>query len=176
MKCRQQLFTQANLILHARCETPKEDLVFANKVRQRWRESDKRVHRNKAMKAGGAFDKEHDPSTTVTVATVRPLDATPADFSENAGGPVFINDNTGPTCTSWFLEPCAWMGDISAVDGNVVDVMCLLIGKLLCSSCKTRVGDYHWHGSQCSCGQWVVPAFQIIKSRVDVRMLKSNDV
>ena len=40
-------------------------------------------------------------------------------------------------------------------------------GKLGCPKCSTRIGDYNWSGMQCSCGAWVCPAIQVIKSKVD---------
>ena len=59
-------------------------------------------------------------------------------------------------CTSHFVETYTWMGDLSAVEG-----------KLCCPKCSARVGSYNWAGMQCSCGTWVRPAFQIVKSKVD---------
>ena len=40
-------------------------------------------------------------------------------------------------------------------------------GKIACPKCSTRVGNYNWSGMQCSCGAWITPAFQVIKSKVD---------
>ncbi len=42
-------------------------------------------------------------------------------------------------------------------------------GKLCCPNarCQTRLGGFNWSGSQCSCGSWVVPAVQVVASRVD---------
>ena len=33
--------------------------------------------------------------------------------------------------------------------------------------CKARIGAFNWSGMQCSCGAWVNPAFQLLKSRID---------
>ena len=30
-----------------------------------------------------------------------------------------------------------------------------------------RLGSYCWSGMQCSCGTWVAPALQVVKSKVD---------
>ena len=42
-----------------------------------------------------------------------------------------------------------------------------VMGKLSCVACKARLGSFSWAGVQCSCGVWVVPAFQLHKSRID---------
>lgn len=39
--------------------------------------------------------------------------------------------------------------------------------KILCIKCKNKIGEYHEKGSQCSCGSWVVPGIQIVKSKID---------
>jgi dual specificity phosphatase 12 len=68
-----------------------------------------------------------------------------------------INDRQPiPECSSHFVEPPAWCPG----EGE---------GKLACPKCAARVGSYAWHGTPCSCGTWVVPAFQLTKSRVDER-------
>ena len=62
-----------------------------------------------------------------------------------------------PFCQSHFLrDGLPWMGDMSAFEG-----------KFGCPKCGTKLGTWHWSGSQCSCGTWVVPAIQIPLSRVD---------
>lgn len=64
----------------------------------------------------------------------------------------------GPSCTSLFVEPMRWMGNIDAQTG-----------RLLCGnpSCKQKLGGYSWHGLPCSCGEWQSPAFQIHCARLD---------
>ncbi|XP_015268389.1 PREDICTED: dual specificity protein phosphatase 12 isoform X2 [Gekko japonicus] len=65
----------------------------------------------------------------------------------------------GPSaCTSYFVEPVQWMEPA---------LLGVLEGQLLCPKCSSKLGSFHWHGEQCSCGHWVTPAFQIHKSRVD---------
>lgn len=61
-------------------------------------------------------------------------------------------------CTSLFVEPMDWMGDVSQPRG-----------KLACGNvrCKQKLGNYSWHGLPCSCGEWLCPAFQIQCARVD---------
>ncbi|CEL93714.1 unnamed protein product [Vitrella brassicaformis CCMP3155] len=64
----------------------------------------------------------------------------------------------GHECTSVFVEPMKWMGDLKDQTG-----------KLVCSNqrCKGKLGAWSWHGLQCSCGGWHTPAFQVHLSRVD---------
>ncbi len=42
-------------------------------------------------------------------------------------------------------------------------------GKLVCPKCETRVGQWSWIGSKCSCGEWITPAYQFTKSKLDER-------
>ncbi|KAL1519139.1 hypothetical protein AB1Y20_003401 [Prymnesium parvum] len=44
-------------------------------------------------------------------------------------------------------------------------------GKICCSKCSARIGSYNWSGSQCSCGAWITPAIQVVKSKVDETIL-----
>jgi dual specificity phosphatase 12 len=63
---------------------------------------------------------------------------------------------TNSNCQSYFLQqPVDWMTT------NHTE------GKLNCPHCDTKIGSYHWSGTQCSCGTWIVPAIQIHKSKVD---------
>jgi hypothetical protein len=60
-------------------------------------------------------------------------------------------------CTSYYLdETPSWL-DTGAADGD----------KMYCTKCKTRVGSWTWAGSMCSCGAWVTPSFQFVKSKLD---------
>lgn len=43
-------------------------------------------------------------------------------------------------------------------------------GKLNCPFCSQRVGAFAWHGLCCDCGQWVVPAFQLQRSKIDLSL------
>lgn len=66
-------------------------------------------------------------------------------------------DEESSACTSIFLhEPADWMTDISDLEG-----------KLACPKCSSKVGSFCWAGAQCSCGRWVVPAFKVLKAKVD---------
>jgi dual specificity phosphatase 12 len=78
-------------------------------------------------------------------------------------------------CTSYFLDPdvTEWVA-IGATELTIdpctqpgqhtVDV-----DDILCpnAKCAAKLGRRAWQGSQCSCGQWVTPAFKIGGSRVD---------
>jgi len=62
-------------------------------------------------------------------------------------------------CTSYFLKDrIPALGDFSEADG-----------KIICPKCKCRLGTYNWAGAQCSCGQWITPAIQLTKCKVDLR-------
>lgn len=67
------------------------------------------------------------------------------------------NPATG-ACTSIFVEPMKWMGDLTESTG-----------KLACGNprCRQKLGGYCWHGLPCSCGQWQSPAFQIHCARIE---------
>ena len=67
-------------------------------------------------------------------------------------------------CSSFFLCEEAMLGPaFSQVDG-----------KLACPKCTARLGSYTWSGMQCSCGAWVAPAFQVVKSKVDEVRIKTR--
>jgi len=67
-----------------------------------------------------------------------------------------------PDCTSYFVvENLLWMELSDKVEG-----------KLSCPVCNYRVGSWNWAGMQCSCGNWVSPAFQFVKSKVDDMVVK----
>jgi len=40
-------------------------------------------------------------------------------------------------------------------------------GIIKCKKCSLKLGEFFDKGTQCSCGSWVVPAVQIVKSKVD---------
>ncbi|KAF8664637.1 hypothetical protein HU200_054344 [Digitaria exilis] len=62
-------------------------------------------------------------------------------------------------CSSLFIEPLKWM---TPVEEGALE------GKLSCIHCGARLGYFNWSGIQCNCGSWVTPAFQIVKSKVDI--------
>lgn len=69
------------------------------------------------------------------------------------------NTNNSSKCQSYFLaDALDWMGDINLSHE----------GKLSCPKCSGKLGLYKWHGTQCSCGTWVVPAIMVQKGRVDL--------
>uniref|UniRef100_A0A1D2A9A3 protein-tyrosine-phosphatase n=1 Tax=Auxenochlorella protothecoides TaxID=3075 RepID=A0A1D2A9A3_AUXPR len=60
---------------------------------------------------------------------------------------------------SLWVEPLAWM-EPALRDGATQ-------GKLYCPRCGSRLGTYNWAGMQSASGRWVVPAFQLHRSRID---------
>lgn len=62
-------------------------------------------------------------------------------------------------CTHYFVEPLNWMKpEIQRGE---------LEGRFDCFKCGSKVGGYHWQGSRCSCGRWMVPAIHLLKAKVD---------
>lgn len=59
-------------------------------------------------------------------------------------------------CTSFFIEKPPWLD----ATGRRSDC-------IKCPKCGYKIGHFNWIGSQCSCGEWVKPSFQIPRSRVD---------
>ena len=61
-------------------------------------------------------------------------------------------------CQSLFVQQNEWLDKV---------VIGCSQGKLACPKCSGRLGSFNWAGMQCSCGQWITPAFQIHKTRID---------
>ncbi|KAG8070438.1 hypothetical protein GUJ93_ZPchr0006g45369 [Zizania palustris] len=70
----------------------------------------------------------------------------------------FHVDEKEPECSCLFVQPMMWMQPV--VEGYIS-------GKIPCRKCNARLGQFHWAGMQCSCGAWVNPAFQLVKSKID---------
>ncbi|KAF8642611.1 hypothetical protein HU200_067291 [Digitaria exilis] len=68
------------------------------------------------------------------------------------------DDDKNPECPAIFVEPMKWMQTVE--EGYVAN-------KLFCMGCKARLGQFNWAGMQCCCGAWVIPAFQLTKSKID---------
>jgi len=67
-------------------------------------------------------------------------------------------------CSSHFLAvPKPWMEEEMGESTK---------GKLCCPKCKGKIGNFNWAGLTCSCGEWITPAFQIHKSKVDATYVK----
>ena len=48
-------------------------------------------------------------------------------------------------------------------------------GAIKCKKCSYKLGEFFPKGTQCSCGSWVVPSIQIVKSKVDkIQNIKSK--
>ncbi|KAJ8123489.1 hypothetical protein ONZ43_g580 [Nemania bipapillata] len=65
------------------------------------------------------------------------------------------------TCAHIFIDTLSWMRPM--LEEGALD------GRLVCpnSKCGATVGRFAWQGLQCTCKQWVVPAFSLNRSRVD---------
>ena len=94
------------------------------------------------------------------------VDLTEHTNPENGGGRfahkhIRVNEGgrrVGMDCSSYFVEHVDALGEFPPGEG-----------PLNCSKCQTRYGNYVWSGAQCSCGEWISPAFQVVKSKVDER-------
>ncbi|KAI1421734.1 protein-tyrosine phosphatase-like protein [Xylaria sp. FL1777] len=64
-------------------------------------------------------------------------------------------------CAHIFIDTLSWMRPV--LEDGALD------GRLVCpnSKCRATVGRFAWQGLQCTCKQWVVPAFSLNRSRVD---------
>ncbi|KAI0968031.1 protein-tyrosine phosphatase-like protein [Xylaria arbuscula] len=73
-------------------------------------------------------------------------------------------------CAHIFIDTLSWMRPMLE-DGT-------LDGRLVCpnSKCGATVGRFAWQGLQCTCKQWVVPAFSLNRSRVDEVSSRSSGV
>jgi len=72
---------------------------------------------------------------------------------------VYKVEKASAECTHYFFEPLNWMKpELSKGE---------LEGRFDCFKCGSKVGGYHWQGSRCSCGRWMVPAIHLLKAKVD---------
>ncbi|KAI1348777.1 protein-tyrosine phosphatase-like protein [Xylaria sp. FL0043] len=64
-------------------------------------------------------------------------------------------------CAHIFIDTLSWMRPM--LEEGALD------GRLVCPNpkCGATVGRFAWQGLQCTCKQWVVPAFSLNRSRVD---------
>ncbi|KAI0393559.1 phosphatases II [Xylariaceae sp. FL0594] len=67
----------------------------------------------------------------------------------------------GTDCAHIFIDTLSWMRPV--LEDGALD------GRLVCpnTKCGATVGRFAWQGLQCTCKQWVVPAFSLNRSRVD---------
>ncbi|KAI2632128.1 dual specificity protein phosphatase 12 [Hypoxylon sp. NC1633] len=72
-------------------------------------------------------------------------------------------------CAHIFIETLSWMRPVLE-DGT-------LEGRLSCpnAKCGATVGRFAWQGLQCTCSEWVVPAFSLNRSRVDEVIPRSTN-
>ena len=82
-------------------------------------------------------------------------------------------------CTSYFLSMGRLMSEVKNKKmDNTEEIMeninmKLESGAIKCKKCLYKLGEFFPKGTQCSCGSWVVPAIQIVKSKVD--KIKNNN-
>lgn len=74
-------------------------------------------------------------------------------------GPKGIDANR-KECTSYFLDSDSDLSWLPKAEGVVG-------GKINCDKCSAKIGHFSWTATQCSCGVWITPAFQVHKSKVD---------
>eukprot|EP00760_Papus_ankaliazontas_P010757 PhM_4_TR14434/c0_g3_i1/m.76840/K14819/DUSP12, YVH1; dual specificity phosphatase 12 len=80
--------------------------------------------------------------------------------------------NSFSACTSMFVNYDEDEVILSWMRGAVLEASKVgsLQGDLFCPKCPkgaVKLGRFNIGGSQCSCGHWVVPAYQITFSKVD---------
>ncbi|KAL0098073.1 protein-tyrosine phosphatase-like protein [Phycomyces blakesleeanus] len=66
--------------------------------------------------------------------------------------------SSNSSCSSYFVEPMEWIHGLQNGEFN---------GRIECPKCCSKLGSYNWSGEQCSCGQWVTPAFMLHRKQVD---------
>ncbi|KAL0589479.1 hypothetical protein ABG067_002383 [Albugo candida] len=82
--------------------------------------------------------------------------------SSNQIGHNQVDERTS-RCAFVYVEPMPWM----LAHANLA----MDKGKLICKSCKAKLGSWNWHGLQCSCDHFIKPSFQLVPSRLDQRHL-----
>lgn len=78
-------------------------------------------------------------------------------------------------CTLIFLEPLKYteLMETHSNQANKEDEH-EVEGKICCPQCGYRLGTWSWRGSQCSCGEWMTPAFYVHESKVDKQPVDKN--
>ena len=80
------------------------------------------------------------------------------------------------SCTSLFLSDAPPFDTGQSTDNAEIGLMLKADtgsgesaheGKVVCNKCGMRVGTWSWIGIPCSCKEWMVPAFQVIRSKID---------
>jgi len=104
---------------------------------------------NQYHKTGGL---KQEPSSLLSTSSL-------STSSASASTP--LSSLSSSSCTSYYLEPMEWMSSLNQIEG-----------KLNCPKCSCRLGSWNWSGLQCSCGEWVTPAFGLTKSKVDLVSIK----
>ena len=76
-------------------------------------------------------------------------------------------------CAHVFLDPLSWMR--SELEKGKLEGRLECPGNTKASAgpestrkCGANIGKYAWQGMRCSCGQWVVPAFSLARTKIDI--------
>jgi hypothetical protein len=95
------------------------------------------------------------------------------NFSEEKGTGVYVKPVFGKASAKGFTNNNENVCQSIFLDGALDNFPPTLVpltageGQIQCRNCNYRCGNYSWSGTQCSCGQWVVPGLQIPISRID---------
>lgn len=69
-----------------------------------------------------------------------------------------------PPCTSLFVADApTWLDTASGDEG-----------KICCPKCGSKLGQWSWAASQCSCRAWLAPSFRFNKARVDLKFSSTD--
>lgn len=134
------------------------------------KEKELRCRKCRRTLATGQYLVPHIPkSSSVAIVSPSPLPppaaaASSLSSSSSSPGATPIASSPAPasmSCTHHFLHPLSWMRP-TLERGE-------LAGRLECPNekCGASVGRYAWQGFECSCGEWVVPAFSLAAGKVD---------
>ncbi|CAH6722448.1 tyrosine-protein phosphatase Yvh1p [[Candida] jaroonii] len=90
-----------------------------------------------------------------------------ANFMKKSRRTVYSSMKASSVCSHYYLkDPLKWMNLNFGDEGEME-------GRLNCPNCNCKVGGYSWKGSRCSCGKWIIPAFDLSTSKVDFKTSKS---
>jgi dual specificity phosphatase 12 len=128
------------------------------------REKELRCRKCRCTLATAQYLVPHVPKSS-TLATMSSSPSPPAAAAASPSpGTAPVAPSPAPAsmpCTHHFLHPLSWMRP-TLERGE-------LAGRLECPNekCCASVGRYAWQGFECSCGEWVVPAFSLAAGKVD---------
>ena len=79
-------------------------------------------------------------------------------------GTLSRSDKDYEKCNTLFLDEETMQHNISAISAADSQQ-----GKIPCpnGNCSAKLGQWTWQGVNCSCGEWISPAFAFTRSKVD---------